>query len=340
MANETGTDSVLEEQRPTFSSRNHNYTDCCMSMNVSSQCLGFCNIQSILEGSTGQDPENCEIDFPSIVKCMADGRNHVPCCIQERVPDICQDVCRGEYTAITDNIKTHFSCSSYTEQTLACIVEGIELLPSPPEEVEVEALTEKSLKISWSLPAANTETITKYSVNVTSLKTFDDYLADPSDNKSLNQKLSHTIHVNVPPSQNETVVNNLTPYTMYEVTVTAVNNHGSSLPSYSVRSLTLNSGNMKPSISGEAPKLPDIRSCCVRKGVHPKNCLDKFCEPSLADTAEITDLMICAPWANDTFSCLTNGIDHTPCCKARGLPELCQQVCTGNVTNIDFNFFK
>lgn len=76
-------------------------------------------------GSTGQDPENCERDFPSIVKCMADGRNHVPCCIQERVPDICQDVCRGEYTAITDNIKTHFSCSAYTEQTLACITEGI-----------------------------------------------------------------------------------------------------------------------------------------------------------------------------------------------------------------------
>lgn len=78
-----------------------------------------------LSGSTGQDPENCESDFPAIVRCMADGRDHVPCCIQERVPDICQDVCRGEYTAITDNIKTHFSCSAYTEQTLACIVEGI-----------------------------------------------------------------------------------------------------------------------------------------------------------------------------------------------------------------------
>jgi hypothetical protein len=56
---------------------------------------------------------------------IADGRNHVPCCIQEGVPDICQDVCRGEYTVITDNIKTHFSCSAYTEETLACIVEGI-----------------------------------------------------------------------------------------------------------------------------------------------------------------------------------------------------------------------
>lgn len=342
MSADNGTDpSLIEEQRPAFNSRNHNYTDCCTAKNVSSQCLGFCNIQSILEGSTGQDPENCESDFPSIVKCMADGRNHVPCCIQERVPDICQDVCRGEYTAITDNIKTHFSCSSYTEQTLACIVEGIELLPSPPENVEVEALTEKSLKVSWTIPISNTESITKYYVNVTSLKTFDEHLIDPKEaTKEKDQKISHTIHIDVPASQNETTVSNLVPYTMYEVTVTAVNKHGSSLPSYSVRSLTLNPGKMKPSIAGEAPKLPDIRGCCIKKGVHPNNCLDKFCDPSLANTAGITDLMICAPWANDSFSCMTNGIDHTPCCKARGLPVLCQQICTGNVTTIDFNFFK
>jgi len=51
--------------------RNHNYTDCCVARNVSLGCLGFCNIQSILDGSTGQDPENCEPDFKSIVKCMA-----------------------------------------------------------------------------------------------------------------------------------------------------------------------------------------------------------------------------------------------------------------------------
>lgn len=30
--------------------KNHNYTDCCLSLNVSTGCLGFCNIQSILEG--------------------------------------------------------------------------------------------------------------------------------------------------------------------------------------------------------------------------------------------------------------------------------------------------
>lgn len=39
--------------RETFAN-SHNYTDCCIQRNVSSHCLGFCNIQSILEGNTGQ----------------------------------------------------------------------------------------------------------------------------------------------------------------------------------------------------------------------------------------------------------------------------------------------
>ncbi|XP_017783380.1 PREDICTED: Ig-like and fibronectin type-III domain-containing protein 2 isoform X2 [Nicrophorus vespilloides] len=339
---ENGTDAnVYEDQKASsFNSKNHNYTDCCISKNVSSSCLGFCNIQSILEGNTGQDPEHCEADFPNIVRCMADGRNHVPCCIQERVPDICQDVCRGEYTAITDNIKTHFSCSAYTEQTLACIVEGIELLPNPPQDVEVEALTEKSLRVSWAHPDANTETVTEYSINVTSLKTFDERLIEPTESNPSRSSDSHTVHVNVPSTQNETVLNDLSPFTMYEVTVSALNIHGSSLPSYRVRSLTLTPGKIKPTMAGTSPKLPDVKGCCMKKGIGHRTCVDKLCDPSLADTAEITDLMICAPWAADTFSCLTNGMDHTPCCKARGLPEICQQLCTGNVTTIDFNYFK
>lgn len=62
---------VFDSDVPKFDAKSHNYTDCCISSNVTHSCLGFCNIQSILEGNTGQDPENCEADFPAIVKCMA-----------------------------------------------------------------------------------------------------------------------------------------------------------------------------------------------------------------------------------------------------------------------------
>lgn len=68
----------------------HDFTDCCISMNVSSKCLGFCNIHSIIDGTAGVEPDVCESDFPRIVKCMADGRNHLPCCERKNIPDVCQ----------------------------------------------------------------------------------------------------------------------------------------------------------------------------------------------------------------------------------------------------------
>ncbi|XP_039279825.1 Ig-like and fibronectin type-III domain-containing protein 2 [Nilaparvata lugens] len=325
--------------------REHNYTDCCVASNVSTGCLGFCNIQSILDGNTGQDPEHCEADFPAIVRCMADMRNHVPCCIDEGVPDICQDVCRGEYTMITDNIKTHFSCSAYTEQTLACIVEGIEILPSAPLDIEVLPLTDKSLNISWMPPFDNSHTVTKYVVNVTMLKSFDPssidtQSAETSNNSSQSVITPHSVQVKVNKEEQSIVIDGLTPLTMYEVTVIAKNVHGSSLPSYPVRSLTLIPGQSRQKAGKAPPNLPDVRGCCYEKGVTHTTCLDKLCGMNSTVVAAVTDLMICAPWAEQTFSCLANGIDHRPCCRARGLPELCQELCSGNVTELNFNYFR
>lgn len=50
---------------------NHNYTDCCVQNNVTTSCRDFCDLKTILDGTTKQDPEQCEEDFPTIVKCMA-----------------------------------------------------------------------------------------------------------------------------------------------------------------------------------------------------------------------------------------------------------------------------
>ncbi|XP_072944512.1 Ig-like and fibronectin type-III domain-containing protein 2 [Epargyreus clarus] len=320
----------------------HNYTDCCVNANVSKTCLGFCSIQTILEG-TGQDPETCQPDFPAIVKCMADGRNHVPCCVQEHVPDICQDVCRGEFTPVTDNIKTHYSCATYMEKTLACIVEGIELLPSPPEDVEVDALNEKQLNVSWSPPLSNADTVTEYIVNVTTLRSFDAHLIDPSESSIRNEtKMTQPMTYRVPAIKTFLVLNDLLPFTMYEITVTSYNIHGSSLPSYAFRSLTLTPGKMKPTKVEAAPQLPDVRECCVAGGVTHFGCVDKLCDPTKTFEIglQVTDLMICAPWAGVTFGCLANGMDHTPCCRSRGLPEPCLPLCSGNITTLDFNHFK
>lgn len=66
-------------------------------------------------------------------------------------------------------------------------------------------------------------------------------------------------------------IDQLTPYTMYEVTVVAINKHGSSLPSTAIRFLTLNTDqktSRRTNIDdSKLPPLPDIRSCCINKGV-------------------------------------------------------------------------
>lgn len=339
--NQNTTDSYSANAHPfSPTALSHNYTDCCLLANVSKSCLGFCSIQTILEG-TGQDPETCQPDFPSIVKCMADGRNHVPCCVQERVPDICQDVCRGEFTPVTDNIKTHYSCASYMEKTLACIVEGIELLPSPPEDVEVEPLNEKQLNVTWNPPVENADTVNEYIVNVTTLRSFDAHLIEPSES-SINDtvKVIQPMTFKVKANKTFLIVNDLSPFTMYEITVTSYNIHGSSLPSYAIRSLTLTPGKMKQTKVAAAPKLPDIRSCCIAGGIKHSGCIEKLCDPTKTYEIGVTDFMICAPWASITFGCLANGLDHTPCCRSRGLPDACLPLCSGNITSIDFHQFR
>ncbi|KAL7051028.1 hypothetical protein ACKWTF_004301 [Chironomus riparius] len=311
----------------------HDYTECCESFNVSTKCLGFCSIHNILDGTTGIEPEACENDFTNIIKCMADGRNHMPCCEKKKIPDLCQDMCRGEYTPFTDLLRSRISCAAHTIPGLECILEGVQKIPSAPKAVFVEPINEKSLQISWLQPEHLADTVKNYKINLTILQSFDeDYLANNT---------ASTISVTVPAELNTTTINNLQPFTMYSVFVTSENEYGSSLPSTRKRALTLkndmvNGGNSIAVI----PKLPDVRGCCMSQGITHRLCLDKLCDPVNADFTEVPDLMVCAPWANITFSCLANNIDHTPCCKSRGMPEVCLPFCDGTVKTINFNSFK
>lgn len=93
----------------------------------------------------------------------------------------------------------------------------LELLPSPPESVEVEAINENSLKVEWSSPLNNEETITLYDVNVTSLKSLSHkdtsfYGYDENVNP-----MKYSLSVKVPANENSTIIQNLHPFTMYEI---------------------------------------------------------------------------------------------------------------------------
>ena len=63
----------------------------------------------------------------------------------------CSDLCRGEYTAQTDNIKSLFSCAVYTAPTLACIALGI------GESIENHQTEGKIEDYMWFLHTAGIE---------------------------------------------------------------------------------------------------------------------------------------------------------------------------------------
>ncbi|VVD00454.1 unnamed protein product [Leptidea sinapis] len=255
-------------------------------------------------------------------------------------------ISRGLTPPESQNTTDSYSANNPTLSTLAlshnytdCC---IKLLPSPPEDVEVEPLSEKQLNITWSPPVENSDTVTEYIVNVTTLRSFDAHLIEPAESSMKNSSGAKMAPVTyrVPVNKTFLVLNDLLPFTMYEITVTSFNIHGSSLPSYSLRSLTLTPGKMKSTAVAKAPKLPDVRGCCISSGIDHYGCIDKLCDPTKTYEIGVTDLMICAPWAGVTFGCLANGMDHTPCCRSRGLPESCLPLCSGNITSLDFNHFK
>lgn len=69
-------------------------------------------------------------------------------------------------------------------------------------------------------------------------------------------------------------------------------------------------------------------------------CVDALCDPIEADKASIQDLMICAPWSNITFSCLSSRVDHSNCCKSRGVTPLCLWMCSGEPKKLDYRHFR
>lgn len=163
-------------------------------------------------------------------------------------------MCLGEYTPYTDLAKTRVSCVKHTVASLRCILLGVRTLPSEPENVVVEPLNERSLQVTWSRPQHLGATVRTYTINVTALHRFDE---DALVNMTAN------LSVEVSGDLDSAIVGDLQPFTMYTVTVTANNEHGSSVPSYRLRALTLETGSGATQTSvAVVPVLPGKSAEC------------------------------------------------------------------------------
>ena len=92
---------LVVRRKPTAEAREGDFTACCAAKNVSLACRGLCSIGHILNGTTGVSPELCDAEMGVIVACMADRKDHRPCCREARIPPYCRDMCSGHYNQVT-----------------------------------------------------------------------------------------------------------------------------------------------------------------------------------------------------------------------------------------------
>jgi len=322
----------------------HQFTSCCLARNVSTACQQLCSLKTIIAGRPDVHQLDCKAEYADILSCIADGRNHMPCCIDAGIPQACTPMCRGEAQLQTDNIKTMFSCSAYNEPILACVAAGIKTLPKTPEDFSAEALDDSSIHVKWS-PAKNYENLTEYyKINVTFLRALSPVFS-VSQIRGEELDPSHSVVYKLPRDKDVFTFTGLRPFSLYTVSMWAENRMGGrSLPTYAVKVITHMQGQSRESsgslLASSDLQLPDVRSCCIQNNVSNTMCLDSFCDPHKVTEVSTHDLMKCAPWDTEMFRCLADGKDHSPCCSERRVPPLCQELCSGTDLNITFEYFS
>ncbi|RWS23337.1 Ig-like and fibronectin type-III domain-containing protein C25G4.10, partial [Leptotrombidium deliense] len=325
---------------PHVQNVDHNFTECCVKEHVSKVCHNYCNIKNLVTMKmTAHVAITCFGNMKSMVKCLSDGRNHMPCCKKQNVPNVCLPTCIGEYTLST--IYEHVTCLQYSAPVLSCIAEGVESLPPPPEDITAEPLSQTEIKILWKLPK-NIKLIDHYLLNVSELLTIDEMENTRKlvDTKLTTKELMKK-SIKISANRTEYFLKDLKPQTMYEIVMISVNKIGKSVATNVLRVLPLSSTAAKERKDKTkettiAQKVPNLRQCCKEGGIKSEKCLSILCDLKEPADSRNLDLISCVPFANISFNCLSaDSVDKTECCRERGITPFCQSLCKP-ISSVDF----
>ncbi|XP_074604604.1 Ig-like and fibronectin type-III domain-containing protein 2 isoform X2 [Brevipalpus obovatus] len=342
----------LSHVKPFVSPSSHNFSQCCREQKVADLCVPFCNIRNLVTRTPSPSAAITCINYMTpMVHCLADGRNHLPCCKRQNVPDVCLPSCIGNYnlTRVVDNIL----CLQYAAPILTCIAEGIETLPPKPREVTAEPISSTEIRVRWKAPSTSGKQLIKsYVINVTEEHSFDDIpassgkVAGKSEKKNSNSTFPK-FSFKAEGSSDSFTITGLKPFTVYEIVMMSVNSVGNSISTNSIRSLTqMSSQHMEPDKKSQTAsssksksidsvgakqqmKLPDLRKCCRDGGIKSDMCLDALCDSTKDYNSSA--IMMCAHFVNITFKCISaSNVDSTECCSQRGVSAFCQTLCRPN----------
>ncbi|XP_052070427.1 Ig-like and fibronectin type-III domain-containing protein 2 [Mytilus californianus] len=198
--------TLIQIPKPNISTEQYwtNQQECCTNHNISDNCMSYCQT-----GNAFSSPDKCGNEFPTVVACASDGKNHSSCCQQAGVPRSCLPYCWG---AVMD--KDHpvaQLCLSYTRMFVTCFTKGARTIPSMVTGFSAIDIQATHVVLSWMKPDQNcNESDCRYDV------------------QWLSKGESNTIYALETTTAN---ITNLQPETDYHITVSATNQYGSSLPS-------------------------------------------------------------------------------------------------------------
>lgn len=335
----------LSHVKPLISSSGHNFTKCCREQRVADICVPFCNIENLVTRTPSPGAAVTCINYMvPMVRCLADGRNHLPCCRRQNVPDVCLPSCVGNYnlTRVVDNIL----CLQYAAPILSCIAEGIEVLPPSPLQLTAEPISATEVRIHWTTPKTSRKLIENLVINMTEEHSLDSPIATSVEkNTNVSKSLAPTSTTEqtktfkIDGSGESYTVSNLKQFTVYKIVMMSTNKAGTSIPTNTIRVLTLPrnphiepkkpTSKGKPTSSGKQSKIPDLRKCCRESGVKSEMCLDALCDPT--KDLNVSAIMMCSHFVNTTFKCLSvPEMDTSECCQQRQVSSYCQTLCHAN----------
>lgn len=152
-----------------------NTQECCRANGVNEYCTRkLCNIDEPPDVS-GTDifdiAQQCPGDFPTISKCLADGRNHSACCKANAkgVDEKCLDLCSGTASPLNssnwEEYRHYVAClTSNIESMYECMRMGYKKCPGPPQNLHTEPIGPHTAKISWNPPKQLPEMVESYVV--------------------------------------------------------------------------------------------------------------------------------------------------------------------------------
>ena len=148
-------------------------------------------------------------------------------------------------------------------------------LPSRPSYLNAENIKDTSFDVRWTMDSNSVNAINSYNINVTLLGELD----HPDEKKEyINGSYRddfETKRYKVDGNLRVFTIDKLLPFSLYNVTMESVNTVGKSLPTYTLRVLTLSKTEAKKKATNpdplplppKVPELPDTKACCRKNNV-------------------------------------------------------------------------